>query len=108
HSGVAGRKSERAHLDSATNGEIGWRSAGLRRGVSGSGSWKGAGPEAGAPVEVARCAQRARRLESFLEPVGRKRMNKRREKALDRVCRFAVPGRCVTPRRRRPQRARVE
>src|SRR5436190_4241244 len=46
----------RAHLDTATNGDIESRSAGLRPGVSGSGSRKGAGPEAGAPVAVSRCA----------------------------------------------------
>ena len=51
-----GRYAEWAHLDTATNGDIQWRSAGLRPGVSGSGSRKGAGPEAGAPVAVSRCA----------------------------------------------------
>src|SRR5213083_1362463 len=45
-----------AYLATATNGEIGRWSAGLRPGVSGSGSCKGAGPEAGAPVAVSRCA----------------------------------------------------
>jgi len=51
----AGR--QKAHLNTATNAEIGrWRSAGLRSGVSGSGSFKGALPEAGAPVAVSRCA----------------------------------------------------
>ena len=47
----------RAHLVTATNGDIEWRSAGLRPGASGSGSHKGAGPEAGAPVAVSGCAR---------------------------------------------------
>ena len=41
-----------AHLDTATIGEVGWRSVGLQPGISGSGSCKGAVPEAGAPVAV--------------------------------------------------------
>src|SRR5436309_2633829 len=41
-----------AHLDIVTNGEIRLRSAGLRSGVPGSSSCKGAVPEAGAPVNV--------------------------------------------------------
>jgi len=44
-------------LDTATNRDIEWRSTGLRPGVSGSGSRKGAGPEAGAPVALSRCAR---------------------------------------------------
>jgi len=44
------------NLDTATNEEIGSWSADLRSGVSGSGSCKGAGPAAGAPVAVSRCA----------------------------------------------------
>ena len=50
-------ESSRAHLDTATNGKIVWRSAGLRHGVFCSGSRKGAVSEAGAPVAVSRCAQ---------------------------------------------------
>src|SRR5206468_10757033 len=50
-------RSQGAHLDTATNGDIEWRSAGLRPGVSGSGSRKGAGPEAGTPLAVSRCAR---------------------------------------------------
>jgi hypothetical protein len=53
----------RTHLDSATNREIAWRSAGLQRlrpGVFGSGSCKGAVPESDDPVAVSRFAGCAR------------------------------------------------
>jgi len=45
-----------AHLDTATNGKIVCRSAGLRHGVFCSASRKDAVPEAGAPVASSRCA----------------------------------------------------
>ena len=56
-SGDAPLQTKWAHLDTATSGEIGRRSAGLRPGVYGSGLRKGAMPEAGAPVAVS-CARR--------------------------------------------------
>ena len=51
----------RPHLDTATNGKIVWRNAGLRHEVLCSGPCKGAVPEAGAPVAVSRSANRPTR-----------------------------------------------
>jgi hypothetical protein len=56
-SGDAPLQTKWEHLDTATCGEIGRRSAGLRPGVYDSSPCKGAVPEAGAPVAASRCAQ---------------------------------------------------
>src|SRR5204863_986068 len=47
-----------AYLDTATNAGTRGSSAGLRPGGSGAGPGDAAGPEAGAPVAVSRCAGR--------------------------------------------------
>ena len=89
-----------AHLDTATNGENEWRSAGLRHGASGLGSCKGAVPEAGVPVAVSSCARRPGsgacrslgRIEGKTSNIQHPTSNTQRNGMRRRRCRFPAIG----------------